>query len=75
MENLSCDVNEGLGTGVGAADQMNIQNTEKAKMKLANVVEKEMGLWRSLFTGAAILEHLEHKYHEVLKVSWISPIL
>lgn len=52
---------------------MNIQNTEKAKMKLANVVEKEMGLWRSLFTGAAVLEHLEHKYHEVLKVRLFSP--
>jgi hypothetical protein len=41
---------------------------EKAKSRLGRVVEKEMGLWRSLLTGAAILEHMESKYHEVLEV-------
>lgn len=43
-------------------------DVEKAKSKLGGVVEKEMGLWRSLLTGAAILEHMEGKYHQVLEV-------
>eukprot|EP00884_Botryococcus_braunii_P017013 jgi/Botrbrau1/3996/Bobra.0016s0008.1 len=48
-------------------NQVRFDDVEKAKEKLEGVLEKEMGLWRSLFTGAAVLEHMESKYHEVLK--------
>jgi hypothetical protein len=53
---------------------MKAEDVEKAKETLEGVVEKEMSIWKSLFTGAAVLEHMESKYHEVLKVQNVTTL-
>ena len=40
----------------------------KAKEEFEALAKAEMEVWKSIMSGAAIMEHMEDKYHDMLKV-------
>ncbi len=40
----------------------------KAKEEFKELAKQEMEVWKSIMSGAAVMEHMEDKYHDMLKV-------
>jgi hypothetical protein len=48
----------------------------EAKAEFEALAQQEMEVWKSIVSGAAVLEHMEDKYHDMLKVMPImAPLL
>jgi hypothetical protein len=41
---------------------------EEAKAEFEALARQEMEVWKSMLSGAAVMEHMEDKYHDMLKV-------
>lgn len=40
----------------------------EAKAEFEALAQQEMEVWKSIVSGAAVMEHMEDKYHDMLKV-------
>lgn len=40
----------------------------KAKEEFEELAKQEMEVWKSIMSGAAVMEHMEDRYHDMLKV-------
>ena len=45
----------------------------KAKEEFEELAKQEMEVWKSIMSGAAVMEHMEDKYHDMLKVVPLLP--
>ncbi len=52
---------------VPAAEGM-LGKNEEAKAEFEALARQEMEVWKSMLSGAAVMEHMEDKYHDMLKV-------
>jgi hypothetical protein len=41
--------------------------SEEAKRQFEELARQEMEVWKSMMSGAAVMEHMEDKYHDMLK--------
>lgn len=41
---------------------------EEAKKEFEILAQQEMEVWKNILSGSAVMEHMEDKYHDMLKV-------
>lgn len=69
-ENELCPQNVTAGS-IACTEGM-LGDDPEAKAEFEELAKQEMEVWKSMVSGAAVMEHMEDRYHDMLKVScWL----